>query len=356
MQIGILVGHLHPHSHPKPLGPSSSFATRLSIAAQKQQFRVFFFRPQDVNLATREIKGLQYDKGWTSETFAYPPVVYNRLLSRKLESHARTIAVLQHMKRSAKTKFFNEHYLDKHRVFQQLAQAREARPYLPKTETLLSISHLHRYLSTHPTIFLKPLRGSLGIGIVRIQRHPGERYTLDRTVRRQTLTHKALTWPQLSTQLTPLLRKQRYQIQQGIALIRQQGRPVDFRVVTHKVDRRQWVASSFVARVGGAGQIVSNVARGGEVTKPRTLISVADCRKLKKAAVVVSRVMAEQLPGTFAEFGIDLALDVNGRVWLLEVNAKPAKNDHTLLKQTATPPTLINLIKVMRYLAKEANS
>jgi len=53
----------------------------------------------------------------------------------------------------------------------------------------------------------------------------------------------------------------------------------------------------------------------------------------------------------FGELGIDLAIDTSGRVWLLEVNSKPSKNDNTPLSGQGIRPSVRIMLHYARHLA-----
>jgi D-alanine-D-alanine ligase-like ATP-grasp enzyme len=50
--------------------------------------------------------------------------------------------------------------------------------------------------------------------------------------------------------------------------------------------------------------------------------------------------------------GIDLAVSKGGRVWLLEVNSKPSKNDNTAMPDQKIRPSVRQLILYCRHLAQ----
>ncbi|UUZ93293.1 YheC/YheD family protein [Paenibacillus sp. P25] len=67
----------------------------------------------------------------------------------------------------------------------------------------------------------------------------------------------------------------------------------------------------------------------------------------------IAKGIETQVPGHFAELGIDLALDTRGRVWLLEVNSKPSKDDNTPLQAgKKMRPSVKRLVQYARFAAK----
>ncbi|GJM79743.1 hypothetical protein D3C76_1583060 [compost metagenome] len=73
--------------------------------------------------------------------------------------------------------------------------------------------------------------------------------------------------------------------------------------------------------------------------------------RLKKAALDIAQSVDAQIPAHFGEFGIDLAVETSGRVWLLEVNSKPSKNDNTPMGEGKIRPSVKQVIEYTRYLS-----
>lgn len=101
-----------------------------------------------------------------------PNVVYNRLTSRKLEN----LQAVQHFMSEVKEKHgagvFNEKkYLNKkNEVFDALNNERGLHKYLPESHMLQSYAVLKEMMSKYDSVFLKPITGSLGKGIIRVSR------------------------------------------------------------------------------------------------------------------------------------------------------------------------------------------
>jgi glutathione synthase/RimK-type ligase-like ATP-grasp enzyme len=152
----------------------------------------------------------------------------------------------------------------------------------------------------------------------------------------------------------------RFQIQQGLPLIEIAGRPVDFRALTQKNAEGQWTVTSIVSRTAGTDHFVSNLARGGTLSKTREAIMKSNLpaafrgdasARLRRAALDIARGIETHIPAHFGELGIDLAIDTAGHVWLLEVNSKPSKNDNTPLTEGKIRPSVRMMIHYARYLS-----
>lgn len=69
----------------------------------------------------------------------------------------------------------------------------------------------------------------------------------------------------------------------------------------------------------------------------------AATQRIRRGARVVARAVEARLGQEFGEFGVDMALDRRGRLWLIEVNAKPGRQNDSL---PGTPPSMR---RVTRY-------
>lgn len=260
------------------------------------------------------------------------------------------------------TEVFNEKYLNKTEVFEALRKDSSLHGYLPESYLFKNYQMLKSMASRHPVLFLKPITGSLGKGIIRIRREPGDVYTCHYTnltgVRKQTFPSLSAVFQAISGKL----KTQRYQLQQGLDLITTDGRSIDFRSLVQRGAKGEWAITSIVGRIAGSQHFVSNLARGGSLTNvvgalaktpfsSATRVSVT--ARLRKVSIDIAKGIEAQIPSHFGELGIDLAVDKMGKVWLLEVNSKPSKDDNTPLNnEKKIRPSVKQLVQYAKYLAK----
>lgn len=76
----------------------------------------------------------------------------------------------------------------------------------------------------------------------------------------------------------------RYQIQQGLTLIDNSGRPVDFRALVQKNRTGKWSVTSIVARIAGGSHYVSNLARGGSLSTVKDAVAKTQLSGSAKAS------------------------------------------------------------------------
>lgn len=336
--IGVMVSRAYESIPDKLFGANNAFCRELTDAGKLYGASVFFITPNDIQGANDTVRGWHYTNRWEKSTFPLPNVLYNRLTSRKLENRATVQQFVEHAQSRQKTVFFNTTYLNKTEVFDALSQETSLQVYLPESYLLKSLQQLKMMCSKHATVFLKPITGSLGKGIIRIRKQPESVYICHFTNLSGARKQSFSSLSSLYTALSGKMKTQRYQIQQGLDLLTVGGRPVDFRALVQRGRTGQWVVTSIVARIAGNHHFVSNIARGGTLSPVKDALARADTAaaadgqaKLRRAALQIAKGIETRVEGHFAELGVDLALDTNGRVWLIEVNSKPSKEDNAPL-------------------------
>lgn len=358
--IGVLISRDYPNMPDKPFGSITSFCKELVDACQKQGAYVYFFTPDLIGSNTTQLQGWVYSDGWHRMTLPIADVINNRLTSRKLENKPSVQHFMKEVKSRFRTSIFNEKFLDKTEVFDALKSDAALLRYLPESHLLRNFSMLKTMCSRHQVVFLKPVRGSLGKGIIRIAKTPDNHYNVYYTTINGTRKQTFSSLHKLFSSISGKMKTTRYQIQQGLSLIENNKRPVDFRALVQKNDTGKWNVTSVVARIAGDQHFVSNLARGGSlstvkdavvksVVSPQTKMEAQ--AKLHKAALEIAKGVDAHIPAHFGELGIDLALDTNGRVWLLEVNSKPSKNDNTPLNDTKIRPSVKQMIQYACFLS-----
>jgi glutathione synthase/RimK-type ligase-like ATP-grasp enzyme len=332
----------------------------LTNACRIQGAYVYFFTPEALETRGSSIQGWVYQDGWQKQSLPIADVINNRLTSRKVENKPSVQHFLAEVKSRYGTHFFNEKFLDKTEVFEALRSDAALQRYLPESHLLSGYAVLKKMCSHHPVVFLKPIRGSLGKGILRISREEGGGYRLLSTTPLGTRKQSYPSLTKLFQAIAPKMKSTRYQIQQGLPLMEVGKRPVDFRALVQKNNSGKWGVTSIVARTAGNNHFVSNLARGGTLSTVREALAKSSLPHtvresvhlgLPRAALNIARGIETYIPAHFGELGIDLALDQSGRIWLLEVNSKPSKNDNTPLNEHKIRPSVKQMVLYCRYLA-----
>ncbi|CDN45241.1 Putative uncharacterized protein [Paenibacillus sp. P22] len=196
-------------------------------------------------------------------------------------------------------------------------------PHIPPTRPYTE-ANLKSMLEQHGMVVIKPVRGTGGIGVIKIERS-GSGYSYTHSSR----TRSASSVPSLHRALKPLQKGRAYMIQKGIQLATVGGRPIDYRVKYVKNGSR-WEFRSMVGRVARPGLFVTNLCRGGSQLTAAQGISRSLSSKLvrskKQEMRSLTRISASALEARFpgiGQLGFDYGLDKSGKIWIFEVNTRP---------------------------------
>ncbi|MDQ0247174.1 glutathione synthase/RimK-type ligase-like ATP-grasp enzyme [Bacillus fengqiuensis] len=341
--IAILT-EIYPEHESSLFGSITAFCDEIAQYCQRHGF--FFYVCSLKSLLAPDIQGyIKVHDHWSLADVPYPDVVHNRLHSRKIEKSPLFQQAVEMMQNRG-TPYFNAHFLDKWSVFTLLSTFDHLQPYLPETYQLRKKDDLIDALAAHSGIFLKPVHGSQGKHIFRIQQD--ERlYRVDYTTFSQPYEKEYPTFQSLFEALYTQLQKQGFLIQKALPLQTYKGCPFDFRILCHRVKETTWKVTSAVARVSQQGNFVSNLARGGEIAHVNgvlqeiydPLTSRQITKLLKELALDICHCLTVSTDGLFAELGIDLAIDTDGHPWIIEVNTKPSKQHDSITDKTVRPST-----------------
>lgn len=195
--------------------------------------------------------------------------------------------------------------------------------YIPRTREY-SAAGLLGMLGRYGNVVIKPVVGGGGYGVIKVFRDSrGYGFTnMDRT-------RIYRDFGSMQRALERVKVRRRYLMQQGISLARIEGRPIDYRVKVVK-NGEHWEFRSMVGRLARPGLFVTNLCKGGtmmtcgqglrrSLPRIRTAAKRAEMRRLTRVCI---ELMERHFPG-IGELGFDYAVDVNGRIWILEVNTRP---------------------------------
>lgn len=336
--IGILVMYRVTGRGPK--GSQMSTYREIMYRARQVGGMAFVLRASTLKRSGRRVVGWTRVNGrWRRCRLPYPDVVYNRISSRPVERQVRRAGGFTLLRRRG-VPVFNPHYLDKWGVHRTLINDESVRPHLPETKRYRSPADVADLLSRHGRVFLKPAGGSLGLGAMLITWSGGR---LHYKLNTMSGGRRSGTLRSVRALRRVLPRRSDYLAQQAIRLARVQGRSFDVRALVQKDPSGEWLLTGAAARIAGRGRITTHVPRGGsrrplmpvlrEVFGPERAAAIRE--ELERVCVAAGRGL-ERLSGKlFGEFSLDVGIDVAGRIWILEMNAKPFRFDERPLRVLA---------------------
>ncbi len=283
------------------------------------------FSPLDINWGQRRVLGYSYRRGagWQARYYPVPRIVYDRLFPSR-GTWGLYFGQVARMRRAFRVTMMGRGLHGKWQMYRIVRRYEDLRPYLPETR-LGSVRNLALMLSRHETVYVKPVFGSGGKGIACVRRWRGG-YIVERVGRPRL---RASSLASVVAALGGLNR--RYLIQQGLKLNYLRGSTFDIRAIVQKNGEGQWQVSGKAVRIGRQGRITSNLKTGGRAYSVSALLQ--RCfpdrakeleRDLDNLAIRVAEVMNRHA-GPLCDLGLDLGIDVDGKIWIIEVNSKPGR-------------------------------
>ncbi|QNK56853.1 YheC/YheD family protein [Paenibacillus sp. PAMC21692] len=199
------------------------------------------------------------------------------------------------------------------------------RAYVPATKPF-SRNNLQEMMGRFATVYCKPTSGSGGAGIMRVKKKNGG-YLLQHATGQSRLGSMDSLYARMKSRIGG----RSYLLQKGISLAKSNGRPFDTRVMVQKTNQGKWVSTALFTKIGRPGKVATNYKQGGSIGYFRHTMAGAGFgagrisskeTELKRLGRQVGGVFDRRGKG-FRELGLDVAMDGDGRVWILEVNTSP---------------------------------
>lgn len=322
----------------RPIGGRTGLLGDFVRAAREMDVTCYVFNAGDVDWETRTVRGVTLAKSggrgverWRMRRFPLPDIVYNRVPHRKGE---RSDSVLTCKRRFEQLRIplFNERFINKREMYRYLLADDRSEALIPDTEPFRKFTAFESFLRRHDLVYLKPTGGSLGTGILRVSRTGEGTYGVRF---RSGARHVSRKFSRLSD-LYNFVRQNGtgrvYLMQQGVRLKRYEGNRTDFRVHLHKNARGEWEAAGIGAKVAGNGAVTTHVHNGGRVLSGDTVLAEwygPDAGRIRQkmiaSSVQVAEVLEGLLHGPVGEFGLDVGIDEDDRIFVFESNAKPGR-------------------------------
>jgi len=322
---------------------------------------VFVTRTKDVKLGHKKINGYMYHpetRTWTQTMLPFPKVIYNRIPSRKFEQEPEVQQLIGACTKHSQVRLFNPSFFTKWTLFEWLNKSKITKKYVPGTKRLTHPQELEAMLAQYPCLYLKPVKGKAGAGIMRVERQRSKqgpyllRIQLNKKSRVSSYPTIAKLWPVLKKQVGG----EEYIVQQGILLASHENRPFDLRVLVQKNAKGEWSLTGVGARVAGKNSITTHVPRGGSIDEPERVLTSAlgaeaakkALTRVKSASLAIARQIEKASGHILGEMSMDLGVDATGQIWFFEANSRPMKFDEPDIRQKS----LERIIQYSLYLTK----
>jgi hypothetical protein len=316
--------------------------TDLLATGERMGFISYVVTVRNLKPSRPRVIGYTFHSGedmWVKSWFPRPDIVYNRIPQREDERQPYVRKKLAALAKHPNLVLFNRRFFNKWSLFKWVRTSRSTRRYVPETRRLTGRAVLTGLLKRHPLVYLKPVRGKAGVGIMTVRVQPEKHlpYRLQIQEEKGTRTYHCATLPKLWSRVHRQTQSagEPYIAQQGITLAAASGRPFDLRALVQKNQFGQWELTGIGARVAGNTSITTHVPRGGYIDDPEKLLASVFGQekarhmfeKVKDTALKLARQIERSSKTRMGEMSMDLGVDTLGQVWFFEANSKPMKFD-----------------------------
>lgn len=285
---------------------------------------IIVFSSEGINFDDKAIEGFYYkpeESQWVKAVLPFPQAIFRRIFLAD-----DTIEKLQSLTGG---RMFNNHYFSKWKFWSVASRYPSLAEYLPNTKLLTSISDIDEMFKSFDSLFLKPIHGTLGIGLVRIQKQNDLYIFKEKDLNKPVLT---LNKEEASKFISDMMSRNSYIIQQNIDLLKFEDRYSDFRVIMQKDNTLNWKCTGIVVSMGAPGGLCSNYQESSSrylsfenffltyLSLSGKEIQAKKCEIIELCKKVCNVLDLEM--GNYGDVGIDVGLDVSLKPWVFEVNER----------------------------------
>jgi hypothetical protein len=292
-----------------------------------------FFSIENIDWEGKLIRGLiREDSGWIEHILPLPRIIYDR----NVENNCRVESTELRQRLNNICKILNPMpKLAKWETIKALEKNSKLIPIIPKTIQYKNYKDLEDRLHVYSSIYLKPDALSKGKGIFRISREQGESYKVEYRTTEENHIGTLKNINDIESLMEQHLDKGGgYIIQQEIHKAIFRGNPFDFRALFQKDFEGIWQLSGVAGRIAGTGSIITSPRSGGWVEDLEVILKEVFNEDFLTQNGLYQNIICfgkeicltlEKEFGDCVELGLDLAIDVDAKIWVIEVNGKPLK-------------------------------
>ena len=193
-----------------------------------------------------------------------PNAIYNRIPSRKAEQSTAVQELFTSLSSHYSIPIFNPTFFNKWQLYKLLAKSPQLKSFVPESIQLGTPITLQKMILRHPAIYLKPIDGKAGIGMMRIT-HLSRGFELVYQSADAKQKYTFLNFSDLWKKVSQLKKQTAYVIQKAIPLARYQGSPFDLRMLLQKDGYGEWDVTGIGIRIAGKTAISTHVPQGGRI-------------------------------------------------------------------------------------------
>ncbi|QFT88241.1 Endospore coat-associated protein YheD [Bacillus sp. THAF10] len=311
------------------------YMTKLAEHSAPLGVELSVFSPAELAGIEDDVKGFVYDfvkKEWDERKIPIPPFVYDRCYYNSENAGLKIYSTI--LKENKNVQFLGHGLPDKWKVYKALQHNDEIQDFLPLTKKLTSITFLLAHFQNYKCWLLKPVKGSQGQGIIKLEELDGQ-YLVKEVIqpKEQLLTfhHQAplMDWLHKKIKSTDYLFQPffRFQTRNNI--------PFDIRLFLQKNSDGVWIERLKIIRLGQPHHITANLAGGGKML-PFSFLERTLKREQKESFYQQIATIKASLPqaleetcSSLFELAVDIGMDEEDNLWILDINSKPG---HKIVK------------------------
>lgn len=313
----------------RPFERQGSYFHHISKIATHKQMLVYVFEPKDIIWEKQLIKGTTPEGEWL---FPFPAVIYDRYFikgKRQMKERMKEIEEIR-----AKLEYvYQIPFINSQKLFDltgnkwlsYLALQETHEEFLPETRIFKQPSDIKEMLDLYGEIYMKPIGGALGNGIIRVMQNSSGMFWAHA---KQPSYQPLDDVENLTEKLFPRIESDTYILQEAVKRKKLKNHYVEIRVYMQKNGEMKWVRTGMVARLTNEGimTVETEINKRASMVLSKLYPNPSERKMVKNLITKTTRSVVdtiENTAGSFGELAVDVCIDQFDGIKILEVNAKP---------------------------------
>ncbi|MBP2002121.1 hypothetical protein J2Z69_003178 [Paenibacillus shirakamiensis] len=285
-----------------------------------------YLRVNDIDLHSGTTAAYIYNKYEFKRVIVpIPEVIHNRAIYEDASAHRKIQALIQ----QGSSIFNVNNRYGKDEMHRYLRANPFISHYLPDT-AIITPSTLRRFMENYDDLILKPCRGSVGRGVMRLQKsHAGWKITYVSSLKPGNWLTTRLRGEEFPPAVKHRLSLTPYLVQERIPLAEYDGRSFDLRVTVQRGIQAEWAVTGMFAKRSAAGIFISNLAGGGSASSAYSQLSevmpslqaMSVLAEVEHLSLAIASYLASHLP-LLADLGLDIGVTAQGHIYFIECNGR----------------------------------
>lgn len=330
--VGIFINHYN-----FPLYEDGSAPKHHARGAISQNCLCYYFSTESIDWNEKRIKGytlLPSSEEWANGWFPMPDVIYDRGVGFEQEEKQLVKEIRKRLKNYPNMKIINRrNYLSKKETYEKLFKYPEINKFFPKTINYTSFNDVIIMLKQYDFVFIKASLGSGGKQVLSIEKENEEYKLIFYSGGLKELDLKEIN--EVRDYVENFTEGRQFIIQEGIRLLKYKGQVFDMRLLTIKNNQGKWRVISNWSRIAKANYTITNYCAGGGLELYENMYNdlidfygedkIPSEKQIEESTIMIAEYI-EKAFGSFGEIGMDMAIDIDGKLWFIEANTKPDKD------------------------------